>query len=105
MRPPSGRTDESLPGSLPSYWPMRFFRPEVEIVLKTIGLVALIGLIAIPAGWGYEQRQQVRTWRRTACAYRLRELAHEMPFLATLDEGRDSCAMLQRLGLGLDPRP
>lgn len=83
---------------------MRFFRPEVEVALKTIGLVALIGLIALPAGWGYEQRQRARTWHRTACAYRLRELAREMPFLADLDEKRDPCATLARLGLDLDAR-
>jgi hypothetical protein len=39
---------------------MRFFIPELERALKVIAVVALIGAIALPVGWGYEQRQRAR---------------------------------------------
>jgi len=30
----------------------RFFRPELERALAVIGLVALVGAIVLPVGWG-----------------------------------------------------
>jgi hypothetical protein len=82
---------------------MRFFRPDVEIVLKTIALAALIALMALPVSWGYEQRRQAQTWRRTACAARISEVAHETSMLVRVDVGHDPCTVLDRLGLDLDP--
>jgi hypothetical protein len=81
---------------------MRFFRPEVEAVLKMVGAGTLIGLIVLPIGWGYEQRQQARAWQSVACTYRMREIAQRAPLMATVDAGRDPCLTLRRLGLDLD---
>jgi hypothetical protein len=39
---------------------MRFFRPEVEAVLKMVGAGTLVGLIVLPMAFAYEQRQQAR---------------------------------------------
>jgi hypothetical protein len=36
---------------------MRFFRHEIEVALKALGVVALVALIVLPAAWGYEQRR------------------------------------------------
>jgi hypothetical protein len=81
---------------------MRFFRPEVEAMLKMIGVITLIGLIVLPVAWGYEQRRQARTWQNVACAYRIKEVARRSPIVATVDYGRDACETLDRLGLQLD---
>jgi hypothetical protein len=84
---------------------MRFFRREVEAVLKMLGAGILIGLIVLPIGWGYEQRQQARAWQSVACTYRIRELVQRTPLVATVEDGRDGrdpCMTLQRLGLDLD---
>src|SRR6266850_2797533 len=35
----------------------RFFVPQLERALDVIAVVALIGMIVFPLGWGYEQRQ------------------------------------------------
>lgn len=70
---------------------MRFFRLEVEIAFKAIGVMALIGLVVLPVGWGYRQRQQARTWHRVACTYRIREVARETSSLVTVDARRDPC--------------
>ncbi len=81
---------------------MRLFRPDVELTLKTIGIIVLVGLIVLPMGWGYEQRHQARTWRRVACAYRVKEVARDAGFLIGLDVRDDPCAALQRLGVALE---
>jgi hypothetical protein len=81
---------------------MRFFRPEVEAVLKMLGVGTLVGLIVLPMAWAYEQRQQARAWQSVACAYRMREITHRAPMVATVDYARDPCRTLQRLGLDLD---
>lgn len=81
---------------------MRFFRPEVERALATIGVVALLSAIVIPTRWGYEQRRLARTWRETACAYRLREVARGTSFLVNIDHSRDACAKLHRLGFDVE---
>jgi hypothetical protein len=81
---------------------MRFFRREVETILKLLGAAILLGLIVLPMGWAYEQRQQARAWQSVACTYRLRELAQRTPLMATVEDARDPCRALQQLGLDLD---
>jgi hypothetical protein len=81
---------------------MRFFRREVEVTLKAIGVITLIGLIVMPMAWGFEQRRQARTWQTIACAYRMKEVARQSPFLAGVDSQSDACGALERLGLQLD---
>ena len=80
---------------------MRFFRHEVEVMLKMLGVVTLIGLIVLPVAWGYEQRRQARTWQNVACAYRIKEVARSVPFVATVERAPDACATLARLGLNV----
>jgi hypothetical protein len=83
---------------------MRFFRAEIEVVLKMLGILTLIGLIVLPMAWGYEQRKQARAWQGVACAYRMREVTRRIPVVATVDYTRDPCVTLERLGLDLDLR-
>jgi len=44
---------------------VRFFIPELERALKVIAVLALVGAIVLPVGWGYEQHQQARTRQET----------------------------------------
>jgi hypothetical protein len=81
---------------------MRFFRPEVERVLKLLGGLLLLALILLPVAWGYEQRKQARAWQSVACTYRMREVARRVPLIATVEYTRDPCPTLERLGLELD---
>ena len=81
---------------------MRMFRSEIQTTLKMLGIVTLVGLIALPVAWGYEQRKQARTWQNVACAYRMKEVARQTPMIATLEQRRDACVALERLGLDLD---
>lgn len=83
---------------------MRFFRPEIELAFKTLGVVTLVALIALPMAWAYEQRKQARAWQSVACAYRMREVARRTPLVARVDVERDPCLTLDRLGLELDLR-
>ena len=76
-----------------------FFRPDLERALQVAAVLALVGAILVPVGWGYEQRQQARTWQRTACAYRLREVARETNSLVGGERRGDACAVLRQLGL------
>jgi hypothetical protein len=78
---------------------MRFFRREIEVTLKMLGVVALIGLIVLPVAWGYEQRRQARTWQNVACAYRIKEVTRSVPFVAGVERTADACATLAKLGL------
>src|SRR5947199_10447874 len=80
---------------------MRFFRSEIEMTLKIMGIAALISLILLPVAWGYEQRRQARTWQNVACAYRIKEVARSVPFVATVERAPDACATLARLGLNV----
>ena len=80
---------------------MRFFRHEVEVTLKMLGVVTLIGLIVLPVAWGYEQRRQARTWQNVACAYRIKEVARSVPLVANVERAPDACATLARLGLNV----
>jgi len=84
---------------------MRFFQHGVEVVLKSLALIALSTLVVLPAAWGYEQRQQARQWRNVACGFRIREVEQRSPMLASLGQRPDACATLQRLGLELEVRP
>jgi len=80
---------------------MRFFRPEVEAVLRMLGASIVVGLIVLPMTWAYEQRQQARAWQSLACTYRMREIATRTPLPAREPAG-DPCRALDRLGLELD---
>jgi hypothetical protein len=81
---------------------MRIFRSEIETGLKIVGIAALISLILLPVAWGYEQRQQARTWQNVACAYRIKEVVRQTPIIASVEHRRDACVALARLGLDLD---
>jgi hypothetical protein len=81
---------------------MRIFRREVEITLKAIVVLTLLALVALPVGWGYEQRRQAKTWQSIACAYRMKEIARSSAVLARVAEEPDACNTLERLGFQLD---
>jgi hypothetical protein len=81
-----------------------FFTPEVELVLRAMGVALLIGLIVVPISWAYEQRRQARAWQNVACAYRMREVTRRAPLVATVEYQPDPCLTLERLGLDLDVR-
>jgi len=80
---------------------MRFFRHEVEVTLKMLGVITLIGLIVLPVAWGYEQRRQARAWQNIACAYRIKEVTRSLPFAANIERVPDACTALARLGLNV----
>ena len=80
---------------------MRIFRPEVESVLKTLGLISLIALVLTPIAWGYEQRRQARAWQSVACAYRVREVARRAT-IVRVEYAVDPCGALERLGFALE---
>jgi len=84
---------------------MRFFRHEVEVVLRMVGVLTLIGLIVLPVAWGYEQRRQARTWQNVACAYRIKEVARTMPIVTGVERAPDACTALERLGFDLSAEP
>lgn len=77
---------------------MGFFRREIEVTLKTLGVMLLVGLIVLPVAWGYEQRRQARTWQNVACAYRIKEVTRTAPFIAKVERAPDACTTLSRLG-------
>jgi hypothetical protein len=80
---------------------MGFFRREIEVTLKMLGVALLIGLIVLPVAWGYEQRRQARTWQNVACAYRIKEVTRTAPFIANVERAPDACTTLARLGFEL----
>ncbi|MBI2206494.1 MAG: hypothetical protein HYU41_21890 [Candidatus Rokubacteria bacterium] len=80
---------------------LRIFRPEVEVTIKVVFLVALTSLYVLTFAWGYEGRQQARQWREVACSYRLNELERTTPGLAG---GRAACATLDRIGMRIATR-
>jgi hypothetical protein len=81
---------------------MRFFRREIEIALKMLGVLTLVGVVVLPMTWGYEQRKQAKAWQSVACSYRMREVTRRTPVVATLDYTQNPCLTLERLGLDLD---
>ena len=81
---------------------MRFFRSEIQLALKMLGIVTLIGVIVLPMAWGYEQRKQARAWQSVACSYRMREVARRTPVIAAVEHAQNPCLTLERLGLDLD---
>jgi hypothetical protein len=85
---------------------MRIFRHEIEVTLKMVGVVTLLGLIVLPAAWGYEQRRQARAWRNVACTYRIKEVTRSLAFVAAnIERTPDPCAALARLGLDVSVEP
>jgi hypothetical protein len=78
-----------------------FFRRDIEMTLKLLGVVILLGLIVLPVAWGYEQRRQARTWQSVACAYRIKEVTRQATFMAALPRSSDPCTTLARLGFQL----
>jgi hypothetical protein len=81
---------------------MGFFRREIEVTLKMLGVMILIGLIVLPVAWGYEQRRQARTWQNVACAYRIKEVTRTAPFIANVGRAPDACTALERLGFQME---
>ena len=77
---------------------MRFFRRDIEVTLKMLGVMLLVGLIVLPVAWGYEQRRQARNWQNVACAYRIKEVTRTAPFIASVERAADACTTLARLG-------
>ena len=84
---------------------VRIFIPEFQRALRVIAVVALIGAIVVPVGWGYEQRQQARTWQETACAYRLREVTRGTNVVVSSERRASACAVLRDLGIDIDTKP
>jgi hypothetical protein len=82
---------------------VRIFVPALERALKVFAVIALLGAIVVPVGWGYEQRQRARTWQETACVYRLRELTRGTNVIAAVERRGNACAVLRDLGLDIDP--
>lgn len=75
----------------------------MERTLKVFVVIALIGAIVVPVGWGYEQRQKARTWQETACVYRLREVTRGTNVIATVERRGNACAVLRDLGFDIGP--
>ena len=80
---------------------MRFFRREVEVTLKVLGVVILGGVIVLPIVWGYQQRAEARMWQNVACAYRIKEVTRHTPSMSPVERGADACTTLARLGFQL----
>lgn len=80
---------------------MRFFRREIEVTLKVLGVMILAGLIVLPIVWGYQQRAEARMWQNVACAYRIKEVTRQTPFMAGVERAPDACTTLARLGFQL----
>ncbi|MBM3217362.1 MAG: hypothetical protein FJZ38_01530 [Candidatus Rokubacteria bacterium] len=80
---------------------MGFFRREIEVTLKMLGVALLVGLIVLPVAWGYEQRRQARTWQNVACAYRIKEVTRTAPFIQNVERAPDACTALARPGFQL----
>lgn len=81
---------------------MRFFRPEVERILKTVATGAVVSALVFPLRWSYQQRQQARTWRAAACAYRLRDVARGTYLALKARHEEEPCTALRRLGIDPD---
>jgi hypothetical protein len=70
----------------------RRVEPDTIRFCCTLLLGALAGMFA----WGYHQRQQARTWRERACAYRFADVARRATFLG--DDAGSACSRLRSLG-------
>lgn len=84
---------------------MKFFRREVELTLKALGVTTLVALIVLSVAWGYGQRRQAKVWQHVACAYRIREVTRSAPFMTAVERGADPCATLARLGFAITDTP
>jgi hypothetical protein len=82
---------------------MRFFRPEVERVVRVVVIGVAVGALLLPLTWAYQHRRAARAWRETACTYRLREAVRLTNAMLTVKSGDDACATLSRLGLEVAP--
>ena len=84
---------------------MRFFRAEVQRIINMAVIGAVVGGLALPLSWGYRQRQEARTWREIACAYRLRDVVRGTNSLlaVAVKDGAAACATLARLGIDVAP--
>src|SRR5256885_553832 len=82
---------------------MRIFRRDIEVVLKTLGAVVLVALIAIPFAWGYEKDRQARMWQSVVCSYRVDELTRRSSVTLQPEPAPDPCTVLARLGFSLEP--
>ena len=82
---------------------MRFFRRDIEVVLKTFGVIMLVALIAIPLAWGYEKDRQARMWQSVVCTYRVNELTRRISLTLQPEPAPDACTVLARLGFNLEP--
>jgi hypothetical protein len=82
---------------------MGFFRRDIEVVLKALGVTMLVALIAIPFAWGYEKDRQARMWQSMVCTYRVNELARRASLTLQPEPAPDACTLLARLGFNLDP--
>ena len=77
-----------------------FFRRDVEMVLRFLSGLVVLGAFAVTLAWGYQQRQQAQAWRELACANRVADLTSRATFLG-FDDSRGACERLQSLGLGV----
>lgn len=84
---------------------MGMFIPQLERILRVIVIMAVVSAIVVPVGWGYEQRQQARTWQETACAYRLREVTRGTGVVVSPERRASACAILRDLGIDIDAKP
>jgi hypothetical protein len=82
---------------------MRIFRREIEVTLKALGVVTLLALIVVPLAWGYHQGRRARMWQDVVCAYRVNELTRQGTLNLQPEPAPDSCTVLTRLGLALEP--
>ena len=80
----------------------RFFRPDVETVLKALAGVVVLAAFLVTFAWGYDQRRQAREWRETACAWRAAELARTATFVTRDVDARSACGRLEALGVSLE---
>lgn len=81
--------------------PNKFFRHEVEVVLRVALGAMVTSAFLVTLAWGYEQRKQAQGWRETACAYRVADLAKSAPFVARDTDVRSACGRLDALGVSL----
>jgi len=81
--------------------PNKFFRHEVEVLLRVALGAMVTSAFLVTLAWGYEQRKQAQGWRETACAYRVADLAKSAPFVARDTDVRSACGRLDALGVSL----
>jgi hypothetical protein len=83
---------------------LKIFRPEVESVVRIVGVIATLAMVMLPAAWGYQQRAEARAWREMACSYRLREALSDGRLVTPSDLASSPCDRLDHLGVQLARR-